>query len=116
LCCLASFRNCEEELDAALKNTKEKVRNLEVKVREIEAGGLELKRAMKEAADCEYATSQKLAYEIGARRSLEAKFKVVLKSLQSDQITIAGYDVELKNLKGAANYAMSCIAIPEEGE
>jgi hypothetical protein len=30
-----------------------------------------------------------------------------LKSLQSDQITIAGYEVELNDLKGAANYAMS---------
>jgi hypothetical protein len=36
--------------------------------------------------------------------------------LQSDKITIAGYEVELNDLKGAANYAMSCIAIPEEGE
>jgi hypothetical protein len=39
-----------------------------------------------------------------------------LKSLQSDQITIAGYVVELNDLKGAANYAMACIAVPEEGE
>jgi hypothetical protein len=39
-----------------------------------------------------------------------------LKSLQSDQITIAGYEVELNDLKGAANYAMSCIAVPKEGE
>jgi hypothetical protein len=76
-----------------LKSTKEKVRNLEVKVREIEVGGLELKRAMKEAADSEYVVSQKLAYETGARRGLEAEFKVVLKSLQSDQITIARYEV-----------------------
>jgi hypothetical protein len=38
-----------------------------------------------------------------------------LKSLQSDQITIAGYEVELNDLKGAANYAMSCICVPEEG-
>jgi hypothetical protein len=99
-----------------LKSTKEKVRNLEVKVREIEAGGLELKRAMKEAAYSEYAVSQKLAYETGARRGLEAEFEVVLKSLQTDQITIAGYEVELNDLKGDANYAMSCIAVPEEGE
>jgi hypothetical protein len=39
-----------------------------------------------------------------------------LKSLQSDQITIAGYEVELNDLKGAANYAMACIAVPAEGE
>jgi hypothetical protein len=31
-------------------------------------------------------------------------------------MTIAGYDVELNDLKGAANYAMDCIAVPAEGE
>jgi hypothetical protein len=36
--------------------------------------------------------------------------------LQSDQITIAGYEVELNDLKGAANYAMDCIAVPSEVE
>jgi hypothetical protein len=36
---------------------------------------------MKEATDSEYTVSQKLAYEIGARRGLEAEFEVVLKSL-----------------------------------
>jgi hypothetical protein len=71
---------------------------------------------MKEATDSEYTISQKLAYEKGARRGLEAEFKVVLKSLQSDQITNAGYEVELNDLKGAANYAMDCIAIPYEVE
>jgi hypothetical protein len=39
LCCFAGFRSREEELDTALKNTKEKVLNLEVKVWEIEAEG-----------------------------------------------------------------------------
>jgi hypothetical protein len=71
---------------------------------------------MKEATDSEYAISQKLAYETAARRGLEVEFEVVLKSLQSDQITIAGYEVQLNDLKGAANYAMSCIPVPEEGE
>jgi hypothetical protein len=71
---------------------------------------------MREATDSEYAVSQKLAYETGARRGLEAEFEVVLKSLENDQTTIAGYEVELNNLKGAANYAMSCIPVPEEGE
>jgi hypothetical protein len=37
-------------------------------------------------------------------------------SLENDQTTIAGYEVELNDLKGAANYAMSSIAVPEEGE
>jgi hypothetical protein len=71
---------------------------------------------MKEAADSEYVVSQKLAYEIGARRGLEVEFEAVLKSLQNDQITIAGYEVELNDLKGATNYAMDCIVVPAEGE
>jgi hypothetical protein len=71
---------------------------------------------MKEATDSEYVVLQNLAYETVARRGLEAEFEVVLKSLQSDQITIAGYEVDLNDLKGAANYAMSCIAVPEQGE
>jgi hypothetical protein len=71
---------------------------------------------MKEATDSEYSISQKLAYEKGARRGLEAEFEIVLKSLQSDQITIAGYQVELHDLKGAANYAMDCIAVSSKGD
>jgi hypothetical protein len=71
---------------------------------------------MKEATGSEYVVSQKLAYEKGARRGLEAKFEVVLKSLQSDQISIAGYEVELNELKGAASYAMDCIVVPSEAE
>jgi chromosome segregation ATPase len=112
----ADFRNREEELKNALATSRSKVRDLEIKVREIEAGGLELKRAMKEATDSEYNISQKLAYETAARRGLEAEFEVVLKSLQSDQTTIEGYEVELNDLKGAANYAMSCVPVPKEGE
>jgi hypothetical protein len=105
----ADFRNREEELKNALATSRSKVRDLEIRVREIEAGGLELKRAMKEATESEYVISQKLAYETAAHRGLEVEFEVVLKSLQSDQITIVGYEVELNDLKGAANYAMSCI-------
>jgi hypothetical protein len=59
----ADFRNREEDLNNDLKNTKEKVRSLEVTLQEVEVGGQELKRAMKEAVDSEYAVSQKLAYE-----------------------------------------------------
>jgi hypothetical protein len=68
-------------LNNDLKNTKEKVRNLEVSLREVEAGGQELKRAMKEDVDSEYATSQKLAYEKGARQDLEVRscFEVIAK-------------------------------------
>jgi chromosome segregation ATPase len=98
-----------------LKNTKEKVRNLEVTLREVEVESQELKRAMKEAADSVYVISQKLASEKRARRDLEIEFGVSLKSLQNDQVTIAGYEVELNDLKGASNYAMGCIAVPAEG-
>jgi hypothetical protein len=113
---LAEFCNREEELKNVLATSKGKARDLEISLWEAEAGGQELKRAMKEATDSEYAVSQKLSYEIGARQGLKAEFEVVLKSLQSDQITIAGYEVELNDLKGAANYAMACMAIPSEGE
>jgi chromosome segregation ATPase len=112
----ADFRNREEELKNALATSMSKIHGLECKVREIEARGLELKRAMREATESEYAVSQKLAYETATRRGLEVEFEVVLKSLQSDQITIAGYEVELNDLKGAANYAMSSISVPEEGD
>jgi hypothetical protein len=112
----ADFSNREEELKNTLTTSKSKIQGLEGKVREIEAGGLELKWAMKEATESEYAISQKLAYETAARWGLDVEFEVLLKSLQSDQITIAGYEVELNDLKGAANYAMSCIPVPEEGD
>jgi chromosome segregation ATPase len=112
---LHSFRNHEEELNTVLKNTEEKVRNLEVTLREVEAEGQELKRVMKEATNSEYSISQKLAYETGARRGLEVEFEAVLKSLQNNQMTIAGYEVELNDLKGASNYAIDCIVVPAEG-
>jgi hypothetical protein len=70
---------------------------------------------MTELADSEYTVSQKLAYEKRAHRDLKVKFEVALKPLQNDQVTIAGYEVELKDLKGAANNAMGCIAVPTEG-
>jgi hypothetical protein len=69
---------------------------------------------MKEATDSEYVISQKLAYEQQLVGALQPSSR--LKSLQSDQTTIAGYEVELNDLKGAANYAMSCIPVPKEGE
>jgi hypothetical protein len=53
----ADFHKCEDDLKNDMKNTKEKVRSLEVT----------LKRAMKEAADSEYDVSQKLAYEMSVR-------------------------------------------------
>jgi chromosome segregation ATPase len=99
----AGFCSREEELKNALATSRSKIRGLEGKVREIEARGLELKRVVKEATESEYTISQKLASETTAHRGLEVEFEVVLKSLQSD-------------LKGAANYAMSCIPVPEEGD
>jgi hypothetical protein len=30
-------------------------------------------------------------------------------------MNIAGYDVELNDLKGATSYAMDCIVVPAEG-
>jgi hypothetical protein len=73
----ADFCNREEELKNALATSRSKVRDLELKVREIEAGGLELKRAMKEATDSEYAISQKLAFETATHQGLEVEFEVV---------------------------------------
>jgi hypothetical protein len=70
----------EEELKNALATSRSKVRDMEIKVWEIEAS-LELKRAMKEATESEYAISQRMAYETAARRGLEAEIEVVLKSL-----------------------------------
>jgi hypothetical protein len=109
------FRNREEELKNALGTSRSKIHGLEGKVLDIEVGGLELKLVMKEATESEYAVSQKLAYDTAARGALEVEFEVVLKSLEIDQITIAGYEVKLSGLNVAANYAMSCIPVPEEG-
>jgi hypothetical protein len=50
-----------------MKNTMDKVWSSEVSLREVEAGGQELKRVMNETVDSEYAISQKLAYEKRAR-------------------------------------------------
>jgi chromosome segregation ATPase len=112
----ADFRNREEELKNALATSRSKIHDLEIRVLESEAEGLTLKQAMRESTDSEYAVSQKLAYQTAARQGLEAEFEVVLKSLENDQTTIAVYEVELNDLKGAANYAMSCILVLEEGE
>jgi hypothetical protein len=40
---LVEFRNCEEELNTVLRNTKGKVRDLKVSLQKVEAGGQELK-------------------------------------------------------------------------
>jgi hypothetical protein len=81
---LPEFHNREQELKNALITSRSKVRDLEISLREADAGGRELKQAMKEAIDSEYAISQKLAYETGARWGLEAEVEVVSKSFRSD--------------------------------
>jgi hypothetical protein len=50
----ADFCNREEDLKNALTTSRSKVRDLEIKVREIDARGLKLKRTMKEATNSEY--------------------------------------------------------------
>jgi hypothetical protein len=89
---------------------------LEANLREVEDGGRELKWVMKETVDSEYAISQKLAYEKRAPQDLEVNLQVALKSLQNDQVTIAGHEVELRGVKNAAYYAMDCIAAHVEGK
>jgi hypothetical protein len=77
LLCLAKFSNHEEELNNAPRNTKGNVQDFEISLREVESGGQELKRAMKEATNSEYAVSQKLAYGqelVGALRSNSRMF------------------------------------------
>jgi flagellar biosynthesis chaperone FliJ len=61
--CVVDFNKREDDLKNDLKNTKDKVRSLEATLREVEAGGQELKRVMKETVDSEYTISQKLVYE-----------------------------------------------------
>jgi chromosome segregation ATPase len=96
---VVDFHRREDDLKHDMKNTKEKVRSLEVTLREVEAGGQELKRVMKQIVNSEYAISQKLAYEKRARQDLEVNLEVALKSLQNDQVTITGHEVELRDLK-----------------
>jgi hypothetical protein len=70
----------------------------------------------KETINSEFAVIQNLAYEKQTRRDLEVSLKVALKSLQNDQVIIAGQEVELTDLKNATHYAMDMIAVQVEGE
>jgi flagellar biosynthesis chaperone FliJ len=60
---VADFHRHEDDLKNDLKNTRDKVRSLEVNLREAEAGANKLKRVMKETIDSDFAVTQKLAYE-----------------------------------------------------
>jgi hypothetical protein len=57
-----------------------------------------------------------LSYEKQAQRDLEVSLEVALKSLQNDQVIIAGQEVELNSLKNATHFAMDIIASQVEGE
>jgi hypothetical protein len=80
-----------------------------VNLPEAEAGANELKQVMKETIDSEFIVTQKLAYEKYVRQDLEVSLEVALKSLQSDQVSIAGQEVEFNGLKNAAHYPMDMI-------
>jgi hypothetical protein len=71
---------------------------------------------MKETIDSEFTVTQKLAYVKWARRDLEVSLEVALKSLQNDQVIIAGQEVELTDLKNATHYAMDMIMAQVKGE
>jgi hypothetical protein len=73
----ADFRNREEELKSALATSRSKVRDLELRVQEIEAGGLELKQAMEEATavSTPYLKSWLMRYQlVGALKSSSRLF------------------------------------------
>jgi chromosome segregation ATPase len=114
--CIIDFHTREDDLKNELKNTKEKVQNLEVNLREAEAGGVELKQLMESIVDNEYAMSQKLAYEKQARKDLEVSLEVALKVLRNDQVIIAGQEVELNNLKNTAHFVMDMVETQVTGE
>jgi septal ring factor EnvC (AmiA/AmiB activator) len=81
---IVDFHKQWDNLKNDLKTAKKKVRSLEVKLREAEAGTEELKRLMKATVDSEYAVSLKLAYEKQARKNLEVSLVVDLKALRND--------------------------------
>jgi chromosome segregation ATPase len=113
---IVEFHRREDDLKNDLKTTKERVRSLEVNLREAEAGAKEIKQLMKGTIDSEHAVFQKLDYEKNARKDLEVSLEVALKALQNDQVIIAGQEVELNNLKNAAHFAMDILASQVEGE
>jgi chromosome segregation ATPase len=105
-----------DDLKNDLKNTKKRVRSLEVNLQKAEAGAEEIKQLMKGTIDSEYAVSQKLAYEKQARKDLEVSLEVALKALHNDQVIIAGQEVELNNLKNTTHFTMDILASQVEGE
>jgi hypothetical protein len=80
-----------------------------VDLRAADASGKELKETLKVTVDSEYAVRQKLAYKTQTRKDIEVIIMVALQSLRNDQVTIAGLEVEVNNLKNAANYVMDMV-------
>jgi hypothetical protein len=66
--------------------------------------------------DCEYVVCDKLAYEKQTRKNLEVSLVVALQSLQNDQVTIAGLEVEVNDLKNAADHVMDMMETQVAGE
>jgi chromosome segregation ATPase len=113
---IVEFHRREDDLKNDLKNTKERVRSLEVNLQEVEAGAEEIKQLMKGTIDSKYAVSQNLAYEKQARKDLEVSLEVALKALQNEHVIITGQEVELNDLKNVVHFAMDILASQVEGE
>ena len=75
-----------------------------------------LKESTAEAQQSESAMSNKLAYEKRVRRDLEIDLVVAMQTLQNDQVAIAGMEVEMTDLKRAAEYIMDMVVPQEDPE
>ena len=75
-----------------------------------------LKESTTEAQQSESAISDKLAYEKRVRRDLEIDLVVAMQTLQNDQVAIAGMEVEMADLKRAAEYIMDMVVPQEDPE
>jgi hypothetical protein len=80
-----------------------------VDLRAADASGKELKETLKVTVDSEYAVRQKLAYERQTRKDLVVSLMVALQNLRNVQVTVAGLEVEVNNLKNVANYVMDMV-------
>ena len=89
-------------------NKKEK--KLQKHLKEAEDAIKMLKESTKAANDSEYAMTRKLAYEKQVRRDIEIDLVVAMQSLQNDQVAIVGLEVEIADLKEAAEYVMDMVA------
>jgi hypothetical protein len=85
--CITDFHIEKDKLKDDLKVAKERIRSLEVDLRQAEAGGEELKKVMKAAVESEYVVCQKLDYEKWPRKDLEVSLVVDLQSLQMTRLS-----------------------------